>query len=104
MTMMKFTHHRVGVSSDHRRKKNLLIDFVHGAHRLQYYDGAGLCSAGRGPRELSTALKICWTLSAPSNRINGKFRTANTAVPCPYSGRTIVPKAMLYATQMRAGD
>jgi hypothetical protein len=25
-------------------------------------------------------------------------------VPCPYSGRTIVPKAMLYATQMRAGD
>src|SRR6516164_11524494 len=26
--------------------------------------------------------------------------------PCrrPYSGRTIVPKAMLYATQMRAGD
>jgi len=85
-------------------KKDLLIHFVHGAHRLQYYDSAGLCSAGRDPRELSTALKICWTLSAPSNRINGKFRTADTAVPCPYSGRTIVPKAMLYATQMRAGD
>lgn len=79
MTMMKFTHHRVGVSSDHRRKKNLLIDFVHGAHRSQYYDCAGLCSAGPGPRELSTALKICWTLSAPSNRINGKFRTADRA-------------------------
>src|ERR1700757_5334408 len=76
----------------------------HGAHRLQYYDCAALCGAGRGVRELSTALKICWTLSAPSNRINGKFRTADTAVPCPDSGRTSVPKAMLYATQMRAGD
>ena len=53
---------------------DLLIHFVHGAHRLQYYDCAALCSAGRGVRELSTALKIRWTLSAPSTRINGKFR------------------------------
>ena len=92
MTMMKFTHHRVGVSSDHRQKKDLLIHFVHGAHRLQYYDCAGLCSAGRGPRELSTALKICWTLSAPSNRINGKFRTADTAVPCHIRGARSCPR------------
>src|SRR5262249_61151511 len=104
MTMMKFTHHRVGVSSDHRRKRILSSTSCTVRIELQYYDCAGLCSAGRGLRELSTALKICWTLSASSNRINGKFRTADTAVPCPYSGRTIVPKAMLYATQMRAGD
>ena len=52
----------------------LLIHFVHGAHRFQYYDCAAVCSTGRGARELSTALKICWTLSAPSNRIDGKFR------------------------------
>ena len=58
---------------------NFLIHFVRRADRVQYYDCAGVCSAGRSLRELSTALKICWTLSAPSNRINGKFRTADRA-------------------------
>ena len=52
---------------------DLLIRFVRRADRLQYYDCAALCSAGRSSRELSTALKICWTLSAPSNRISGKI-------------------------------
>src|SRR6266566_1420576 len=76
-----------------------------GADRLQYYDCVALCSAGRSLRELSTALRICWTLSAPSNRINGKI-SARRYPPCQctYSGRAIVLKAMLYATQMRAGD
>ena len=49
---------------------DLVIHFVQG----EYYDCATLCSTGRGVRELSTALKIRWTLSAPSTRINGKFR------------------------------
>jgi hypothetical protein len=31
------------------------------------------CSAGQSLRELSTALKICWTLVPPSNRISGKI-------------------------------
>ena len=52
---------------------DLLIHFVRRADRWQYYDCAALCSAGRSLRELSTALKICWTLSAPSNRISGKI-------------------------------
>ena len=52
---------------------DLLIHFVRRADRLQYYDCAALCSTGRSLRELSTALKICWTLSAPSNRISGKI-------------------------------
>src|SRR5262245_55222654 len=52
---------------------NLLIHFVHRADRLQYYDSAALCSAGRGLRELSTALRIHWTLWAPSNRISRKI-------------------------------
>src|SRR6516164_946138 len=74
---------------------DLLIHFVRRADRRQYYDCAALCSAGRSLRELSTALKICWTLSAPSNRISGKILHGTI---------TIVRKAMSYAMQMRAGD
>src|SRR5262245_49825097 len=63
---------------------DLLIHFVRRADRLQYYDCAALSSAGRSLRELSTALKICWTLSAPSTRISGKIlHGAHTAVPAP---------------------
>src|SRR5262245_38841314 len=71
---------------------NLLIHFVHRADRFQYYDSAALCSAGRGLCGLSTALRIHWTLWAPSNRISGKI--SQKRIPpcrCPYSG-TIVPK------------
>src|SRR6516165_10609449 len=64
---------RVGVSSGPPATHNFLIDFVRRADRVQYYDCAGLCSGGRGLHELSTALKICWTLSAPSNRISGEI-------------------------------
>src|SRR5262245_32097745 len=65
-------------------KHNLLIHFVHRADRFQYYDSAALCSAGRGLCGLSTALRIHWTLWAPSNRISGKISTkADTAVSVP---------------------
>src|SRR5262249_11916087 len=72
--------HTIAVAFQAERH-NLLVPFVDCADRLQYYDWAALCSAGRGLRELSTALKICWTLSAPSNRINGKI-SARRYSPC----------------------
>ena len=78
---------------------NFLIRFVRRADRLQYYDGAAFFSTGRGLRELSTALKIRWTLWAPSNRISGKFCTADTAVPAHDCAQ-----GKLHATQMRDGD
>jgi len=64
MTMMK-----VRTPSRWRFKRraathNLLMHFVHGADRLQYYDCAALGSVGQRLRELSTALKIRWTLPA----------------------------------------
>ncbi|MBV8288085.1 MAG: hypothetical protein JOZ35_14310 [Hyphomicrobiales bacterium] len=83
---------------------NFFIHFVRRADRVQYYDCTGLCSAGRGLRELSAALKICWTLPAPSNRIGGEIAHGGYRGAVPYSGRTIVPNAMVYALQMRAGD
>src|SRR5215510_10082447 len=79
---------------------NLLIDFVHRADRFQYYDSAALCSAGRGLCGLSTALRIHWTLWAPSNRISGKI--SQKRIPpcrCPHSGT--IGQAL--DAQMRAG-
>jgi hypothetical protein len=69
---------------------DLLIHFVRRADRLEYYDCAALSSAGRSLRKLSTALKICWTLSAPSTRISGKilhgaYRRAGPHVQCARS-------------------
>ena len=87
---------------------DLAIYFVHGAHRLQYYGCAALCGTGRAVRELSTALKICWTLSAPSNRIDGKFRQGGIrradariqgARPCP--GQCCTRRRCALATDRR---
>src|SRR5215471_10465895 len=101
MTMMKFTHHRVGVSSDHRRKKDLLIHFVHGAHRLQLLRRRGLVQRRPRPARVIHCLKI---LLDSFGALKSNQREISHGGSCPYSGRSIVPKAMLYATQMRAGD
>ena len=72
---------------------------------MQYYDCAAVCSIGRGVRELSTALKNLLD-SFGTLKSNRREISARRILRCraQIRGRTGVPKAMLYATQMRAGD
>src|SRR6516164_7405724 len=78
---------------------DLLIHFVRRADRWQYYDCAALCSAGRSLRVIHCLKNLLDSFGA----LKSNQREISHGGSCPYSGRTSVPKVMLYATQMRAG-